>query len=921
VYYQWTDLFRVVTWPGRAAYNADMGVESEIDAWLHSGGRLVAASQRAARALGAAYHRARRAEGLRAWPSPDIEDWDEFLHADWQQYCSDDRMVLSALQEQSIWADIVAQDKQHAVLLEGPQQRVARLAMDAHRLICLYAPQFLRTQTRAGWQQDAGAFSRWLAAFDDVCRSQRLLSLARLSLELIEVLRSETAVRAPLLITGFDRILPTQRVLLDACGSWHEATRGKSAEKTVLYHAPDEAVELAACALWCKQQLDADPDARLLVIAQDAARRRGEMERAFHRFLPNPSIQNNTPPLEFSLGMPLARIRLARAAYLLLRWLGDAISEQELDWLFSSETIAANTEESCALAAFMRAIRRRGWQRTHWRLDAFLNQRPGVTLPEGWTARVKLAKQRLDSLAAAGQREAAASAIACAELVRELLRVSGWPGGRTLSSTEFQVIRRWERVIDECASLGFNGQRVTWSGFLSAIDRSLQETLFAPESQDAPILIAGPAESAGLTADAIWFLGASEDQWPATSTTHPLLPLDLQRQAGMPHASAQLDWDLAAAVTERLLASAPELCFSYARQIDGVEAAPSRLITKYTGVPQPLPAELLNAHVPAALTEWFEDRSRIPFPLLSTRGGSGVLTAQSQCPFKAFATARLGAERWEPAEPALTAAQRGQLLHAVLHSVWSGPPGGIRSHLELAQIGNLHTFVCEHVRGALRDRIAANVREQMPQGYLQLEETRLGDLVTEWLRFEQTRVPFTVAGTELDADASIRGLALRLRLDRVDRLADDSLLVIDYKTGDVSPKSWELPRPNDVQLPLYAGFALDRETEQLGGLVFAKVRAGRHGFAGRVADALSTLKHDLSSRSDLVKAPFTVEELIDWRAYIEKMASDFIAGSAAVDPRDYPKTCEQCGLEVLCRVLESRRLEDDGEEGEEATSE
>jgi hypothetical protein len=30
-----------------------------------------------------------------------------------------------------------------------------------------------------------------------------------------------------------------------------------------------------------------------------------------------------------------------------------------------------------------------------------------------------------------------------------------------------------------------------------------------------------------------------------------------------------------------------------------------------------------------------------------------------------------------------------------------------------------------------------------------------------------------------------------------------------------------------VQLPLYAGFALEAEKERLGGLVFAKVRAGR----------------------------------------------------------------------------------------------
>jgi RecB family exonuclease len=253
--------------------------------------------------------------------------------------------------------------------------------------------------------------------------------------------------------------------------------------------------------------------------------------------------------------------------------------------------------------------------------------------------------------------------------------------------------------------------------------------------------------------------------------------------------------------------------------------------------------------------------------------------------------------------------------------VWSGPPGGIRSHAELAQIADLRAFVAKHVRDALRDKLTASVREQMPRRYMQLEEARLADLVTQWLLYERKRVEFTVEDTELKAQASIHGLRLDLRLDRVDRLSDGTLLVIDYKTGDVSPKSWEMPRPDDVQLPLYAGFALDRESQPLGGLVFAKVRAGQHGFAGRVADAQGALMHDLGNQSTLVKKPFTVEELIDWRDYIEKMAADFIAGHAEVDPRDYPKTCENCGLEALCRVRENRGLADDSEDGAEVESE
>ena len=123
-------------------------------------------------------------------------------------------------------------------------------------------------------------------------------------------------------------------------------------------------------------------------------------------------------------------------------------------------------------------------------------------------------------------------------------------------------------------------------------------------------------------------------------------------------------------------------------------------------------------------------------------------------------------------------------------------------------------------------RFPLRLSERMPRRYLELEEQRLTRLVTEWLDYEAARMDFEVAETEVKRTVHIDGLTFDLRLDRIDRLNEDSLLVIDYKSGDVSPKSWELPRPDDVQLPLYAGFALG-EDEKLGGLVFAKVRPGK----------------------------------------------------------------------------------------------
>jgi ATP-dependent helicase/nuclease subunit B len=209
----------------------------------------------------------------------------------------------------------------------------------------------------------------------------------------------------------------------------------------------------------------------------------------------------------------------------------------------------------------------------------------------------------------------------------------------------------------------------------------------------------------------------------------------------------------------------------------------------------------------------------------------------------------------------------------------------------------------------------------MPRRYLELEAQRLIRLIGEWLDYESTRIEFEVTETEVKRTVPVASLTFDLRLDRIDRLNDGTLLVIDYKTGHVSPKSWQLPRPDDVQLPLYAGFALT-EDEQLGGLVFAKVRSGEQkGFAGHVGDAKATLFPGLSSSNGLVKSPFTAEMLDDWKNRIEQLATDFLNGHAEVDPRDYPKTCQYCGLESLCRIAENRALLDPDEESAEDDAE
>ena len=204
----------------------------------------------------------------------------------------------------------------------------------------------------------------------------------------------------------------------------------------------------------------------------------------------------------------------------------------------------------------------------------------------------------------------------------------------------------------------------------------------------------------------------------------------------------------------------------------------------------------------------------------------------------------------------------------------------------------------------LARELRPHLREQMPRRYLELEALGSPSWSPSGWSTRQRASTSRSPRQKTSVHVHIDELTFNLRLDRLDRLIDDTLLVIDYKSGNVSPSAWETPRPEDVQLPLYAGFALNAD-EVLGGLAFAKVRPGMLEFAGRIGDAAGTLFNGLKGASPLVKNPFTAEQLLDWRDCIQQLAQDFIAGRAEVNPREAPKTCECCGLQTLCRIQDS----------------
>ncbi len=812
-------------------------------------------------------------------------------------------MLLSPLQERVLW---MRHQRSSAGLVLWPDS-LASLAMQAWSLLSAWRAHSAR---RHSWQQaDAERFRNWAQDFDRECAARGWLSSAQLESRLADSPGGVLTLPPELLLVGFDRITPAQKDLLSAFRiqgvAVSEFVPPPRESQRRWIAASDAREEIAACAAWARDLLSSSPAARIAVLVPRAAEERGQIERAFRRaLLPADDIRAPAPPLpfEFALGRPLADVPCIRAALLLLRWTAEPLADEEVSWLMLSGFAAHTVGNHLAVARYDAARRSVGSLVPRCSLEGFRDALEHV--PALHTLR--------DDLGALAQFAGANALLtqarppsACAELAQLLLERISWPGERPPDSVQFQALQRWQRLLDDCALLDFDGSLLTFSDFLALLERQARETIFAPESRNAPIQVMSPLESSGQQFDAIWFMGADDSAWPLRGRPHPLLPTAVQRQFSMPHASPDGDWNLAHAVTARLLASAPQLVFSYALRSEDAGLRPSPLIsalfprhtvgeTARAMQPDPSPAVMPLEPLP-------DEAAPLPWPRERAAGGADVLRSQAACPFQAFAMRRLAAEPLDERDWGFTSAERGILLHKVLELVYSQHFRSREDIVTATAANRLAAILDPHIDAVLGEFVSAGPSSAWQEAYVAAEKRRLRMRLAEWLACESNRQPFAVEACERSLrDVRVGDLRLHLRADRIDRLSDGSRLLIDYKTGSISPAAWRGDRPDQPQLPLYAVYG---NVENLGGVVLGRIRAGETGYDGRVRDARAQLQADISSRKALVTDPYSSAMRDEWARALAALAQEFLRGESSVSPRE-PDVCTRCPLPALCRKAE-----------------
>ncbi|MGE0559308.1 MAG: PD-(D/E)XK nuclease family protein [Burkholderiales bacterium] len=858
---------------------------------------LLTPNRRLALVLQREYGERRIAGGAALWDTPDILPLSGFIQraADDARYAGVVNLpqVLAAEQSRTLWESLLRDSETGAPLLAGSE--AAALAHEAWQLTVSWR---LRDRLRSTpLNEDARAFLDWLPRYERELRRNGQIDAVELA-DHVRPLITRRGIPVPrqAMVYGFDSFTPQQAEFLDGlrqAGCEVSLAGPVDVTATVMRATcADAEHELRVAAAWARARLEAGCR-HIGIVVPDIAARRAAIVRVFSATMaPDYALPEAAPgvlPFNLSLGEPLTAYALVNAALTLLQLAGRNIEYERASRILRSPFIAGAESERTARAAL--DIRLRQHAEPLITLDGLCGML-GDACPQLTRVLNRLGQFRKDRLFGAQAPSAWARAVS------DALVLAGFPGERALDSFEYQTLKRWHDMVAAFAALDRVVPKMGYAEALSRLRRLAGDTLFQPESPDVPIQILGVLETTGLTFDALWVMGLDDEHWPPAYRPNPFLPLALQRAAGLPQSSAGQALETAQRMIRRWSVAAPEVVLSHALHDEDRELQASPLIAALPEREQvPLGADYgLVIHAARAI-EALTEKALPHIGTTLTGGGTGLLKDQAACPFRALANHRLHAEAPQAPHTGLDALERGTLVHRVLAGVW-------------AQLKDSATLAAmdEARLDALLDEAAgvaiAGIRRDRPSvlagRFAAIEQRRLVALAKAWLEQDRQRAAFAVVAVEDKRSLAIGPLMLNARLDRVDEAEGGRRIVIDYKTGVANVAAMLGERPDEPQLPLY----LVASEPAAVAVAFAQVRAGERGYVGlaRDGDLLPGVKAyaDLRQRDH---ADWSAQ-VAAWHAELEKLAAQFAAGRASVDPKRLPHTCQYCDLGPLCRIRE-----------------
>ena len=748
------------------------------------------------------------------------------------------------------------------------------------------ATQSLLTLSRSAMTEEETLLATALRAVRGLCADRGLLSLNLAPPEELGFL----ARCIPPAIAGQPRLTPLQQRLQELY--WSDASLllepepGRAAP-SLLATAHLEA-EIAACARWCRQMLQRDGAQRLLVIStwsDPGAHTQGALLwREFAGDSAAVSDEQRRMLLAVEGGEPLHHQALVADALVALAALDEWIDTQALLRLLRSPYFDFGSAAECsALQTTLGS-----WGLARWSalaLDEALasqaTRQPAAARLQGWLNDARRLLRESSQRMATGW----------AESYSQCLHLAGFAASAALESRDAQRLARWGELLDEFAGLDAVTTPLNAAAALAALRQLALQSTHQSATGDAAITLSTQLHDPVVRYDGIWVLGLTENRWPEPPRPDPYIALSEQRRCHWPEAGVTQRLQAARWLLGRWQASTDQLTLSFALQEGDVRHRPSAAVpvaAEAWQTPLPAPADPLQsvataAHDPGLPPIAASDRTR---PL---RGGLERLRVQQECAFRAQAQWRLGAEQPAVLTDGIPTRLRGMLLHSLLEGLWQE----LRDQQNLLQLtpSAQAALIEQHWQNAVRGNAVTGAAWLTPQ-VLQRERLRATRLMERVLELDRQRAPFTVLECEREIVWNAGDASLRLRIDRIDRSADE-LLLIDYKSGSAESIGLQEGELRPLQLAAYVAALADA------------------GMPVTATALLSLKPADLKyagAASDKRILPGRIQEVTDWpvaeaqwRAALARLLQEHIAGG--IELAASLEACRYCHLPALCRRI------------------
>lgn len=814
-----------------------------------------------------------------------LQNW---LTAIWQQNTSSPHL-LNSYQEYLLWQDIIQKAPNRKALQSLTVGHGAKLAAQAWQLMQHW--QIDENELDRYDKIETECFRQWSTTFKAKCSEANWISYAEMikTITLHGELYFATAQTHQIYLYGFNLQYspPLLKKLLAQLKNYFSIAAIQFFQPKnfipQLYLAPNEKDELLTLAKWAISIKQQQPQAKVACVLPNLKSQRQSIVKAFitanhkaHHY------EVDDLNISISSGVPLDEYSMLKCALDLLSFWHEPLPYDELLNLAANIFIRhddQDLENACALDIYLRK------HNHHYvSIDTLTKHISTQQHPK------KLWQRWHDFFALRPDTDTSATPESWVSLINSALLAIGWPGGRACNPLEQGLYDRWQQLLADYQESALLFPQQNWLQTLRIVRELAHQTLFQPPAKTGQIAVVGQLEILDQSYDYLWVAQLSASHWPSFSEANPFLPLTLQRQYKVPQAHFATQQQFYLSVVNRLLTQAEHTVISAAATEHHVAQLHPQLQTLTTLQYQTVEASINHSSINEVET-WFDDQGPPLTEDTHLQSGSHLFKWQSQCPFKAFAKIRLNATAPTPPTLGIGAAQHGELMHQALEIIWRQ----LKSQQQLLALTQTQLI------DLIRNTCKAVIKPVTDSCFKQAELERLISQIYSYLELEKQRPSFKVLACEQRRRISFNQLTINVRIDRVDEIAPQRFLIIDYKTGATSNRDWLGERPLDPQMPLYA-----TTQPNIVGLVFATIKTDQQHYRGLLAEQYGIKGCNTVNNITLEdEQRFTWPQLLEyWKNNLNVLAKDFIEGRADVNPIQPHLTCRHCDLHTFCRIAQ-----------------